>query len=298
MPESVIDTFCANCKHFVPTFGYCAKYHYILTDATVCKSPTPGEPSWLKQFSAWMEENMHRTHFEYEFDDDGWMMSARLKGAPDVAPYRPVVGHDTIMPHTFVHPKVHCQECSRSNRYCIHPEHDKIITMDDVMNPEKFYVHKLYNRAVARAVSFVTPALYADIEYVTNAVMGYIGGGRNLLNPVLRDKAQFYAFWKDVGYETASVTTEQGQALVLVYEQAGREVVLFDPEDIRFDVLSGLELDIPPTGDKTVLEKFGLTNRCIGCGFPFDTDDMRGPPNPAVCPMCLLPQPTVVFKGE
>lgn len=295
---SRIKTFCERCKHYISAFAYCARYRYTLVEANVCQAPDVGEAPQYKQFSKWMEEHLHMTHFTYEFDDDGWLLSVGVKGMPDVDPYHPDVNYDTTIPRKLVHPRLHCQDCTRSNMACNKSSHPRVVTIDHVLNPAMFRVYKVFNEATARPVAVIKPALYVDIESVYTIISGYMTNQREYVAPEFVNKEKFTAYWKNLGYQVAEFEHAGKHGKVLVYESRGGEVVVYDPREVPHNDVRSLDLTAQPTNDESLLARIGLYNRCLGCGFTFDTDDFQGPPNPQVCPMCLLPQPSLVFKPK
>jgi hypothetical protein len=265
--------YCTKCIHYIPHFKICMDTPIHVFDMEeppeehLCRRgfiQSDGTPNPYKQMSLAMVDNIKRTHFEFEFDEEKWIKDVHVKGLP----HRSL---EVSIPKEMVVFSFYNTETSRL-RYDLRPDLPSVVICSVLTAPSMETRLKSWNGypSSRTAPAIVLPFFVRNLGYIYRTML-YRESFKThpTVDYLERDGFEnFIKFWKRMGYQAGFETTSEGVLLPYVaYRLLDRYNFVFIPKNM----MQHFRETVKPkdTGDREMLEKFHLGNKCPLCGIEY-----------------------------
>lgn len=275
---------CETCVNYVPHFKLCADRirHQFALDESPSKHECARDyrkadkyhPT--KQLSTFQVDAIERTHYEIEFDNDGWIADVHVKGMEKVPLEMPI-------------PQLPIALALYTDRYGEHryaPTCGKaILIAHEQSRPSMTRVLKRWGWS---GLPPKEPAIFKSPIHATLAVLVREmeinkTSGQMVLTADVTD--EFVQFWKKMGYEGGTENIDGLQISWAGYRRGKYQNHLFVQPGIPSDVRKKLAnlIELTDRGETRFLERIPLDTHCILCGY-----DYRTFVKPDVCTWCKM----------
>ncbi len=289
----MVESACRDCENFYQHFGICViNGKPTLEPPEVACREHPAAASPYPQLSPRQVKMLPKTHFEFEFDAEGWIRDVNVKGLPRATAQTPIPRE----PVTFSY---YDQSCAGSLRYCTDPTHPGVLEFRPLLRMGERNIYKTFNSERLSGdvgpPAIALPAEFETVISVLRIVAGHFSGGASgITNLSVPDPETLSRLWSGRGYQAGTVEIEGVLVGYVAYEFNGASIVaiLGGYELVRnpADILSAIRVE--PTGDRKMFEKFRLSTRCMLCGYDYGHWEIPQP-----CSFCYRESSPIVFEG-